>query len=234
MWVAKIRIEGEKALLGGLAKRCSISMMGYPIHVKEFENFFEVDIVGTISGSKENEAEFLKIIKQSSRVISITIEDNLLFGKIREPMNYSPVYFPGLIHIEPVYINEDGIEHWTLGSSDKKSIIDFIESIEEMPGADVISIYQQKMNSFMVMSARPSLSPKQRSAMDLAIKKGYYNYPRKTNVEELAKLSGVSFSTFQAHLRKAENRFFPYSFNKFYKQAPKLKASKAVPEALPS
>jgi predicted DNA binding protein len=48
--------------------------------------------------------------------------------------------------------------------------------------------------------------------MVMAIKNGYYNYPRKTSIEKLAELSGLSFSTFHAHLRKAEQRLLPFYF----------------------
>jgi predicted DNA binding protein len=46
----------------------------------------------------------------------------------------------------------------------------------------------------------------------LAIKNGYYSSPRKINVKELAKISKLSFSTFQVHLRKAEEKLIPYFF----------------------
>ena len=52
----------------------------------------------------------------------------------------------------------------------------------------------------------------QKQAIELAIKNGYYNVPRKTSVEKLAKLSKLSFSTFQVHLRKAEEKLIPYFF----------------------
>jgi predicted DNA binding protein len=50
---------------------------------------------------------------------------------------------------------------------------------------------------------------KQKQAMNLAIKNGYYNYPRKTNLDNLAKIAKVSKQTFQENLRKAENKLIP-------------------------
>jgi predicted DNA binding protein len=49
-------------------------------------------------------------------------------------------------------------------------------------------------------------------AMELAIKNGYYHSPRNISVEQLAKLAKLSFSTFQVHLRKAEEKLIPYMF----------------------
>lgn len=62
------------------------------------------------------------------------------------------------------------------------------------------------------MKVSPELTERQRRAMELAIKNGYYDSPRKTNIKKLAKISGLSFSTFQVHLRKAEEKLIPYYF----------------------
>ena len=45
--------------------------------------------------------------------------------------------------------------------------------------------------------------------MELAINAGYYNYPKKITLPELAKKMKISYSTFQAHLKKAEGKIFP-------------------------
>lgn len=57
----------------------------------------------------------------------------------------------------------------------------------------------------------PRLTTKQRDAIELAITHGYYDYPRKIDVQDLAKLAKLAFSTFQAHLRKAEKKLIPSS-----------------------
>lgn len=48
------------------------------------------------------------------------------------------------------------------------------------------------------------LSPRQMAALTLAIDEGYYARPRGATLEELARRSGVSRSTYQEHLTKAE------------------------------
>ncbi|MEW5955627.1 MAG: helix-turn-helix domain-containing protein [Candidatus Micrarchaeota archaeon] len=54
------------------------------------------------------------------------------------------------------------------------------------------------------------LPPQQRDAFVLAVRRGYYEIPKKTTLEELAKAMGVSPSTFAEHLRKAEAKFLPF------------------------
>ena len=45
--------------------------------------------------------------------------------------------------------------------------------------------------------------------MQIAINSGYYDYPKKITLPELAEKMQISYSTFQAHLKKAEGRIFP-------------------------
>ena len=37
----------------------------------------------------------------------------------------------------------------------------------------------------------------------------YYNFPRKTELKDMAKEAGISLSTFREHLRKAEKKIMP-------------------------
>jgi len=50
------------------------------------------------------------------------------------------------------------------------------------------------------------LTPKQRDAMLQAYRYGYYSSPRQIKTEHIAKGLGLSRSTYEEHLRKAENR----------------------------
>ena len=74
-------------------------------------------------------------------------------------------------------------------------------------------IKEKKIKSISIMRQYPELTEKQRKAIELAIKKGYYEVPRKISVEELAKMAELSFSTFQVHLRKAEKNLIPFYFS---------------------
>ena len=55
----------------------------------------------------------------------------------------------------------------------------------------------------------PKLTVLQKKALELAIKEGYYETPKKTNLRTLAKLSKVSLATYQKHLQKAESKIIP-------------------------
>lgn len=52
----------------------------------------------------------------------------------------------------------------------------------------------------------PSLSPKQREALELAVKYGYYEQPREKSLQEIAQIEGIPTSTLQYRVTNAERR----------------------------
>jgi predicted DNA binding protein len=50
------------------------------------------------------------------------------------------------------------------------------------------------------------ITDRQLAALQFALERGYYTQPRKTSLRELAEQTTVARSTFEEHLRKAENK----------------------------
>jgi len=57
------------------------------------------------------------------------------------------------------------------------------------------------------------LTPKQLKAVNLAIENGYFEIPKKINLEELSKQMKLSRTTFLEHLRKAEKKILSKYFD---------------------
>ena len=60
--------------------------------------------------------------------------------------------------------------------------------------------------SVFIQQEVPKLTDKQRQVLELALEYGYYKYPRKISVQDLAAKVKMPRTTFQEHLRKAEER----------------------------
>ena len=71
---------------------------------------------------------------------------------------------------------------------------------------EIFSLKKEKISNISVTNIKPNLTDKQKNAYDLAVKQGYYEYPKKTEIRKLAKITGLSSSTFQQHLRNAEKK----------------------------
>ena len=213
MWAAKVKICGEKGLLGNLAKKYNVSVVGYPISIKKKLKFIVVDALGLLFGKDNNKKNFIKELKKAKEVKNIEITGDFIIMQVIDPKELEPAYPSGIISLEPIVIESNGDNIYSVGSWDRKELNNFINFLyKKYRGKVSISkIENRKISNFSIVSLRPELTDKQKEAFDLAIKNGYYNYPRKTSVEKLAKISGVSFSAFHAHLRKAEKKLLHYS-----------------------
>ena len=74
---------------------------------------------------------------------------------------------------------------------------------------ELLQIQQKELKDIYLPHLMPQLSKNQRRAIDLAIESGYYEFPRKIDMVGLAKKMGVSYPTFQEHLRRAEGKVIP-------------------------
>ena len=72
------------------------------------------------------------------------------------------------------------------------------------------SIKNTKLGEIFFPHIYPKLPPKQKEAIELAVKKGYYEYPRKIDLEKLSRVKKVKRQTFQENLRKAEKKLIPF------------------------
>ena len=214
MCVAKIKIPGEKGSMGERTKRFNVSVQGYPVSSYKSKKGISVFFVGFISGEEINKKRFFKDWKKDKKVLHLEVNKDFALGEIRESSKLSDMYSLNFMHLEPVLIDEKGFNYWTLGSWNKIELIKFIDTIEKEYAGELLSIKQEKIKDFSFLSIQPDLTEKQKQAMNLAIKMGYYEYPRKTSIQNLAKSFNLSFSTFHAHIRKAEQKLLPYCLYK--------------------
>ena len=75
---------------------------------------------------------------------------------------------------------------------------------------EILSIKKVEGVNLFLPQIQPNISEKQMDSMKLAIREGYYNFPRKTDLNKLAEKKKVSKQTFQENLRKAENKLIPF------------------------
>jgi len=215
MWVAKIKINGEKALIGSRTKKFNVSVSGYPISSFIKRDGIFVYLVGFVFGEEKNKKGFIRDLKKDRRVLHIEGKEDFIIAQIKESLKVRAMYRHRIIHLQPVFINEEGFEFWTIGSWNRKDLEEFIKLVEKQYNGKLISIKQEKITNLSIVSVQPKLTNKQKKALELAIKHGYYKYPRKTSLEKLAKMMDLSYSTYQAHLRKAEQKILPFFFKRF-------------------
>lgn len=212
MWVLKLKLDSSKQFMGKLAIKHKVSMTGYPLSYYKDKNYLYVISAGFIFGEEKNKRAAIREFKKSKETVRFEQEGNFMINITKQPLFTEPVYNPEIIRPNPVIINKTGYHIWDLASFNRKVLEKVLDFSEKYLGAKVLKFREEKISNISFTSLLPELTDNQKKAMEIAINKGYYNYPKKIKMEELAKKMKISYSTYQAHLKKAESKLLPHIY----------------------
>ena len=115
-----------------------------------------------------------------------------------------------ILFVKPTINHYDGHEYWEVASWKREELENFIKELKgHMDVCKIIKLENSKLTDVYFPNTMPKLSKHQKIALELAYLNGYYSYPRKIHLNELAKIAKIGISTFQEHLRKAELKLLP-------------------------
>ncbi len=210
MWVMKLKLSSEHQFLGRLAIKHSVSMTGYPLSYYKEKNKLYAITCGFMFGEEENKKAMVKDMKQQKALVKLEIKDDFAILIIEEPIFSEPIYDPRIIWPFPVIINcKEKTHTWYLASFHKELLIKVHKFAKKYLKGKLLKLKEEKISNISITRLLPELTKKQKNALGIAINNGYYDYPKKINMEKLAEIMGISYSTYQAHLKKAEGKIIP-------------------------
>jgi predicted DNA binding protein len=157
----------------------------------------EIDELGTILHESIDESG-LHVVTQSCLC---SLEDSI----IQRFEEFNCLYQPPTIH-------RQGWEHYTVIAFDEADVRALLQDLESDRDIEVLSktaISEQQIPHSMLAPVDrlfEEVTDRQMAALRLALESGYYEQPRKTSIRELADKTAVTRSTYEEHLRKAENK----------------------------
>jgi predicted DNA binding protein len=95
--------------------------------------------------------------------------------------------------------NADGTAEWTLAFPDGRSLTRFLKRLEK----DDISVDIRRLSKVL---DRKNLTPRQQQIIQHALDRGYFDYPRRIDLSNLAGELKVSKSTLGEILRRGEKK----------------------------
>lgn len=209
MWRLKIKLKPKKQFLGTMAVKHKVSLAGYNLSYYKDKKWLYITTAGLIFGEEKNKKAFIRDIKKQIEFVKGEINNDFMIAIIREPLFSEPVYDSRIIRPSPTIINKNGYHIWDLASFDRKLLEKIIFFVEKHLNGEVMIFRQEKITNISFTKVLPELTKNQKKALEIAINKGYYEYPKKINMEKLAKTMKISYSTYQAHLKKAEGKILP-------------------------
>ena len=215
MWAVKFQFEGSNVFFGQAAKTFNISLTGYPVSSYEKNNQLFLNLIGTIQGEEKDKQRFLKFLKKSKYTLKLEENNDFLNILIKEDKKFKPFYSPYFVYLSPVKIDNLGNYFYHLGSWQREEITKLLNFVEKNYGYKFQNLKQEKINNISILGVQPNLTEKQRKAYELAVKEGYYEYPKKIEIKKFAKISRISYSTFQQHLKYAEKKISEFFIGKY-------------------
>jgi predicted DNA binding protein len=157
----------------------------------------EIDRLGTILHRSVDESG-LHVVTQSCLC---SLEDSII-DRFEE---YNCLYQPPTVH-------RQGWEHYTVIAFDERDVRALLRDLEADREIEVLSktaITEQRIPHSMLAPVDglfEDVTDRQLAALRLALESGYYEQPRNTSLRDLADRTAVARSTYEEHLRKAENK----------------------------
>ncbi|MDI6825981.1 MAG: helix-turn-helix domain-containing protein [Candidatus Aenigmarchaeota archaeon] len=213
MWVVKLRIKHD-CTIAVRCKKFKVTSFSWSLMPFEKGGKSYTYQMHHLVGKEENIKAFIKDLKEDKRITNLEVEKNVIFFIEVRPRKEIPssFYNPEMFYIKPCLVDTDGYEVWELASVHRSVLTNLISELEKIKKdfeVKILKLAETKLSDVYYPRITPKLTKQQKIAIDLAVKHGYYSVPRKANLEKLSKIMGVSLSTFQEHLRKAEGRLIP-------------------------
>lgn len=118
--------------------------------------------------------------------------------------SYDAVLASGCSYSSQCY-SKKGFEAYSLFAEEPSVITALLNELDQIGEVKIFSV----KNASSEKSDRFNLTPKQREALVSAISSGYYSWPKKVNLDELAGKLGKKRRALQENLRKAEGKVLP-------------------------
>ncbi|MBU0466296.1 MAG: helix-turn-helix domain-containing protein [Nanoarchaeota archaeon] len=210
MWVLRLKVESKNQFLGSLAVKHEISLAGYVLSTYREGKWLNVTGSGFLFGEEKNKKAFVRDLKKQPWLVKFEISNDFALMVMKQPLYAGAFWNPKIIQLMPMLVNYKEKKHfWHFASFERKALEKVLEMAERYLGAELLSFKEEKVNNISFTRMLPNLTEKQKRVLEIAINNRYHNVPRNVTIEKLAKIMGISFATFQVHLRKAEEKIMP-------------------------
>jgi len=214
MWVIKFKVFHKDCAFSPLCKKYNVSDFIYLLGF----NFNKTKFIWTnthiLEGSNKNVKKFIGELRKNRVVKKLEVFNNYLITLEAESLKtykiFSPLFSKEIFYIKPIIAKSDGFEYWCLAAWNRAILIKAFDASKHFGSSELLEIKETKIDKIFFPHITPDITDKQLQAMKLAIKKGYYKFPKQINLEQLAKELEISKETFFEHLAKAESKILPF------------------------
>ena len=209
MWKLRYVYKHKDCLYTDKVQEFKLLFYGYPINNYVKGDFIYISALHVLEGERKNIQKYYSYLKSITYKIE-PVSSNAFFTLTKVSKNkeyYRLMYNPYVFYSAPI-VHKQGKEFVELSSWDKKPLADILLFLRKNRNTEMfklLSFRQEKHSNVFMIKNIGRLTDKQREIFELAKNLGYYNYPRKANLDYIAKIARVSKSTVHENLRRAES-----------------------------
>ncbi len=212
MWILNLCIVHD-CVIGNRCRKFKCTSYSQPISNWYEGGYSFTTHLHTLHGPAALVKKFIADLKTEKEIMRMEVSKNTVFLIQRRKTDdvISAHYNPKIFSVRPVFVTAQGKEYCSFASWKKEILIEFLGGMKRNKKMDIVveRFQNTKLDSIYYPKVMPKLSERQLEAFELAIESGYYAYPRKIELQGLAKRMKVTTSTMQEHLRRAEEKLLP-------------------------
>lgn len=210
MWVAELKLWHKESAILEHSRGLNARVTAY--YLNTFQENGETYSARAAAFYGPDSKKLQEAFENDSRAHVLSKEGNQMFYAVKQTNSFhSTMMNKTVFLIKPVSV-KDGFEYLTVASWDKEYIKRFYDSIKALGSqnakVEMLSMKESDLNLFLP-TALLTLTDLQRKALESAVENGFYDFPRKNDLEQIAKINKTPRTTFQNHLRKAEEKIMP-------------------------
>ena len=224
MWITKLKLKHADCPIVNRCEKFNLIVLSYPsIWYEKKGKKFATTTCYFQSNDEKQKKKFIDDLKSDRRISNLEVSGDVFTYEInlgKEGEHVMLYHNKNIIFVKPTVNHYDGHEYWEVASWKREELEDFIKSLKShMNVCEILKMENSPLTDVYFPNVMPKLSTHQKTALELAYRNGYYSYPRKVTLEQLAKIAKIGVSTFQEHLRKAELKLLPTIIEYQIKQA---------------
>lgn len=155
----------------------------------------------------EEVVNFLKELKDVENVDIEQVEEHKAIGIIKMKMCFGcRVLLAADCHLISSLVKEDASVEWTIIASNRDQLKKLIEGLEKYKA-------EPKLIKLSSLKDDEMLTNRQELIVKTAFKRGYYDFPKRIGVKELADMFEVSTATLSEILRRGQKKIIEKYFN---------------------
>lgn len=216
MWQLKFEHAHQDCLYSPHVKRFDLVMYGYPLtHVLE-ENKLWLTGLQIVYGTDHGVKKYILALRKTPNIKKIEmVTPNAFFYEAVVTKNifyYQNIYHQRIFYPSPI-IHKHGKEMFEVASWNRSLLEQIMQNVQSNKNTKyfkLLALERVPVKRLFLPQILPKLTEKQRQILRLAQERGYWQYPRRTNLNKLAQELKLAKSTVHEIIKRGEAKLIEF------------------------